>query len=242
MNVLWLILMCFAGLLMAWAEARASGQDRYPNIPEPMVFDMMRLLGAHKGEFETNAFGSTPLSGPDHGVSWAPEMEYAFMDGMAVEFEFPFENEWLAEYKLGLQATLGSFNGGRSAHGVQYMGIYDRTGHTWRNTLVYLLGHRFNGQWSTMNMLGMADISLARADQRNGLILNHSTFYNLTEQTVLGIEINYQDGYQGHLLVMPQIHQELGQQINLQLGIGANKNHHESSTYPEVGLRLVRQF
>ena len=46
----------FAGL----AAAPAAAESRYPVIPEPMVFDMMRPLGAARGELEVNALALTP--------------------------------------------------------------------------------------------------------------------------------------------------------------------------------------
>lgn len=223
------------------AHASSGESGDYPHIPEPMVFDMMRPLGARQGELEANVLATGPLSESDQKTEWAPEAEYAFADGWAVEFEFPFEDDRLAEYKLGLQATLGTFNQGRSAHGIQYMNIYEREHHKYFNTLVYTLGHRFNERWSTMSMIGLADISWSGASRRNHLLVNHSTFFDATESMVLGVELNYRSGRDGHVLLMPQVHYRLSRTVNVQFGLGLNKERGESAL-PEAGMRIVRQF
>ena len=97
----------------------ALASDAYPDVPEPMIFDMMRPLGAKRGELEVNTLATVPLSGDDDAVHWAPEIEYAFADGFAIEGELPFVNGRLAELKLGLQASFGTTGGGRTGHGVQ---------------------------------------------------------------------------------------------------------------------------
>lgn len=239
----WLLVGSFLFTVASTAQASSSKgkASAYPHIPEPMVFDMIRPLGAHQGEFETNALATSPLSGSDRVTHWAPEAELAFADGMAIEFEFPFQDDRLTEYKLGLQSTFGTFNHGRSVHGVQYLGIYDRESHTYLNSLVYMLGNRFNSRWSTMSMIGLADISWSRSSRRNDLILNHSTFYDATDSTVLGLEVNYLTGHDSHILLMPQIHRRLTRLANIQFGLGVNKNRSESAR-PEVGMRLIHQF
>lgn len=41
---------------------RASGEEKGPRIPEPMVFDLARPLGARRGEAELNTLGFVPLT------------------------------------------------------------------------------------------------------------------------------------------------------------------------------------
>ncbi|WP_254796258.1 hypothetical protein [Azotobacter vinelandii] len=238
---LWPVVGLLSSAVGSVALASSGGNGAYPEIPEPMVFDMMRPLGARQGELEANVLATGPLSESDQQTDWAPEAEYAFADGWAVEFEFPFEDDRLSEYKVGVQATLGAFNQGRSAHGVQYMNIYEREHHKYFNTLVYTLGHRFSARWSSMSMIGLADIGWSGSSGRNHLIVNHSTFFDATENTVLGVELNYRSGHDGHVLLMPQIHHRLTRTLNLQFGIGVDKARGESAL-PEAGLRIVRQF
>jgi hypothetical protein len=219
----------------------AQAGDDYPDVPEPMIFDMMRPLGARQGELEANTLATAPLSGPDRKIAWAPEVEYALADGFAIEGELPFEGSRLAELKLGLQGALGSFNQGRSAHGIQYLGIYDRHSHHYSSSLIYMLAHRFDARWSNVAMAGLSDLSFKGGANRNAAILNNTTFYDASDATVLGLEINYLGGSEGQVLAMPQIHQRLASKINAQFGLGAHKPKGEP-VRPKIGLRLIREF
>src|SRR5688500_18024187 len=70
----------------------AQGDDR----PEPMVFDLVDPLGAPKGELEINTLMDfVPRTGK---LEWQPEIEYAFADGYAAEFELPLENSTVQQY------------------------------------------------------------------------------------------------------------------------------------------------
>ena len=222
-----------------WSLAEA--QTDYPDVPEPMIFDMMRPLGAKRGELEVNTLATVPLSGRDDAVNWAPEVEYALADGFAIEGELPFVNGRLAELKLGLQASFGTTGGGRTGHGVQYLGIYDRRAGHYRSSFAYMAAHRYNSRWSSVTMAGLGDVRLSGGRGRNGAILNHSTFYDSREGQVLGLEVNYRGGSEGYWLLMPQWHQQLGGNFAMQTGIGAEKPHGDVFR-PTAGLRIIRQF
>ncbi len=76
------------------------------HIPEPMVFDLVRGLGAVQGEAEVNVLGVFPLRTSDpHGVEWAPGIEAAVLDGFALEFELPLEDTHLEAVKFAAQYT-----------------------------------------------------------------------------------------------------------------------------------------
>ncbi len=234
------VALCLAGTVLLCGSP-ASAAKEYPEIPEPMLFDMMRPLGAKRGELEANTLATAPLSGPDRSVSWAPEVEYAFADGFAIEAELPFENGRLAEYKLGLQAAFGSFNEGRSAHGVQYLGIYDRHEKRFTNSFAYMLVHRFSERWSSVSMAGLSDVSARRRSGRNAAIVNQSIFYDASDASVLGLEVNYLGGQDGHLLLMPQLHQSFTHSLSAQIGVGMQKDRGDP-VRPHAGLRLIHQF
>lgn len=219
----------------------AAAQTEYPDVPEPMIFDMMRPLGAKRGEMEANTLATVPLSGSDKTVNWAPEIEYALTDGFAIEGELPFEDGRLVELKLGLQAAFGTLNGGRTAHGVQYLGIYDRHARDYRNSFAYMVAHRYNDRWSSVTMAGLGDIAFSGGRGRNAAIVNHSLFYDSADGQVLGLEINYRGGADGYVLAMPQIHQRLAHKVNVQAGIGAERPH-GNVFRPKAGIRLIREF
>lgn len=226
-------------LMLMPAIAEAAPTQDGPDIPEPMVFDMIRPLTAKRGEVEVNALVQRDLSGPRGEVEWAPEIEVAVADGFAVELELPLIDTRVVQYKMGLQGKLGTFRGGRGIHGVQYLGLYDRESGEWQSTLVWLLGNRFGERWSTMTMLGIGDVTL-REGNHTGFVINHSTFYDLDRDTVLGLEVNRQNGDGAYWLLMPQAHRSFGK-LSLQGGIGAERARGEPFR-PRLGLRLIREL
>lgn len=235
--------LCFGPLLLAAlpaALASPAAAQEAPAIAEPMVFDLVRPLGARRGELEVNTLAQRNLSGPHSTVEWAPEIEYAFADNMAVELELPFEGRRVTDYKLGLQGTFGLLNHGRGIHGVQYLGLWNREHRRFQSSLLYVIGNRFGRDASTLTMIGVGDVGAAGAETR-ALLLNHTSFYDIAPATTAGIEINLRIGRERSTLLMPQIQQGLGQRIQLQAGVGATKD--EGSTWrPRAGVRLVRQL
>ena len=233
-----------ATTLLATTLAAATGamaQTAYPVIPEPMIFDMMRPLGAQRGEMEVNALAMTTSPFRPRAAEWAPEVEYAFADGKAIEFELPFNGATLEAFKLGLQAAFGASADGRSAHGVQYLGIYDRETGRYSNSLLYMAGHRLNARWSMMNMVGVDDIALKRRAGRNALLLNHATFYDVNAGTIAGVELNVAGGRERLVRVAPQLHQRLAAKVNVQAAAGVEKHRHHRAR-PTLGVRLVREL
>lgn len=226
------------GLLLLGTSASAMAQSG-PDIPEPMVFDMIRPLTAKAGEFEVNTLAQRDLTGPRGELEWAPEIELAVADGLAVELELPLINSRVVQYKMGLQKRLGTIRGGRGVHGVQYLGLHDREAGGWTSTLLWLLGNRFGERWSTMTMVGVGDVTL-REGNRTGAIVNHSTFYDVNPDTVLGLEVNRQNGDGAYWLLMPQMHRTIGK-LGLQGGVGAERAHGERFR-PRLGLRVIREL
>ncbi|WP_394664099.1 hypothetical protein [uncultured Sphingomonas sp.] len=225
-------------LFLSAASGPALAQDS-PDIPEPMVFDMIRPLTAKAGEIEVNALAQRDLTGPRGELEWAPEVELAVADGLAVELELPLINNRVVQYKMGLQKRLGTFRGGRSVHGVQYLGLHDREEGGWTSTLLWLLGNRFGERWSTMTMLGVGDVTL-REGNETGTIINHSTFYDVSPDTVLGLEVNRQNGQGAYWLLMPQVHRAIGK-LGVQGGVGAERARGERFR-PRLGLRIIREL
>ena len=211
-----------------------------PDIPEPMVFDMVRPLGAKQGELEANTLAQWNLSGPERAVEWAPEIEYALFDGFALEAELPIEGNTITDYKMGLQGTFGTFANGRGIPGVQYLGLYNRADNRWESTLVYIVGLRWSERWSTLSMIGAGDVTFSGPSNRN-VIVNHSTFYDLDSSNHVGVEINTRRGGDAYTLVMPQAQFTLADRLSLQAGLGAVRSDGEPWR-PRVGARLIKEF
>jgi hypothetical protein len=209
-------------------------------IPEPLVFDLVRPLGARQGELEfntlaifpwratnrnlaTDPFGSGPSTPDRRGIEWAPEVEYAPVDNFAIEFEFPFEEHVLEEYKLGLQWTIGTGFDDHYIHGIQVLVEPSVEWRHWNTTLLYLGGVRFDETWSALFMLGgrmdLEGRDIASTFER---ITNASLFANLSENNIVGVETNFaakMDGG-GRFLVVPQWHAQLTDLLQIQSGLG----------------------
>lgn len=209
-----------------------------PRIPEPMVFDLLRPLHARRGELEINTIFLRPLTGSNRELEWAPEIEYAFLDGYAVELEVPFGNRRLSAFKLGLQGTLDS-GIENFAHGWQVVGKYNRED---RGTVLdglYMTGYRFNPRWSVFTMQG------ARRTADNGRIVwqglfNPNLFYNLNDRMILGLETNLAFGQRDfrQQLIMPQAQLMINKHYSIQWGAGAARQG-AGGFSPVLGWRLI---
>lgn len=210
-------------------------------VPEPLLFDLVRPLGARKGEVEINTlsifpwaqsntqpenddpFGPGPTTLDKKGIEWAPELEYAIVDNFAIEFEFPFENSSLEEYKLGLQWTIGTAFDNHYIHGIQMLVEPTVAWEQWNTTLLYLGGIRFNETWSALFMIGgRMDLEGAQNSQTFERILNISLFADVAPNTKLGVETNGTSKLNGEssFIVVPQIHYDLTESLQVQSGLG----------------------
>jgi hypothetical protein len=214
-----------------------QGGKGVPAIPAPMIFDMIRPLGAVRGELEANVLAIQPSSG--HAMEWAPEVELAVANGLAVELELPVSGMRVQSAKLGVQGTFGTGLDGRFVHGVQYLGTVDRSGR-WGSSLLYLAGLRYNSHWSSMTMIG-AKAKNSLEPGRAVLLANHSLFRDIGRATTAGVEVNHLGGHEGRWLIVPQLHQRLGHRAVVQLGAGIEKPRGERRT-GIASLRIVGEF
>ncbi|PPD22555.1 MAG: hypothetical protein CTY22_00210 [Methylomonas sp.] len=230
------------------------------HIPEPMAFDLVRPLGATQGELEVNALAIHGLG--SNQVEWAPEIEYAVMDGLAFELELPMQNAVIEEYKVAAQGTLGRH--GQFIHGWQIIGRHLKhnvlpsqdqvhnadiepegatlvTGAQYSADVLYIAGYRFNARWSTLNMLGLRGNHLGKYLTGYGLA-NLNLFYTLDDNRALGIEINNEfDDRQWNVAVTPQLHWNYSDRISMQFGPGMVKSQGSTAQW-NVSCRLIYTF
>jgi hypothetical protein len=235
------------GLLMLASPAFAApgtipgnpeqGGKGIPVIPEPMLFDMIRPLGARRGELEANTLLAKSLDGAP--LAWAPEVELAVADGFAVELELPMTGRRVDSFKMGLQGTFGTGFGGNFVHGVQYLGTIDRQG-KWGSSLLYIAGLRYDKHWSSITMIGAKTSNTARLSRPVSLI-NHSLFRDVGTRSTAGLEFNREGGPAGGWVLLPQIHQRVGERFVMQVGAGVEKPRGERRV-ALASLRLVREF
>ncbi len=224
------------------AEELYDGDDS-PRIPEPMVFDLVRPLGAKRGEAEINALAVIPLNRRMGDAEWAPEIEFAIADGVAFEFELPFEEWSLKSYKSAGQVTFGKAFNDSFIHGAQGILQYDKESGHWSPTLLYLAGIQFDETWSALAMAGIrTEFGGEDRGERTKRLFNFSLFKHIDHFTTLGLETNSAVDLNGvsEFRLMPQVHRELRDHIMLQAGSGCLFT--REATIPEAAFRLIYSF
>ena len=192
-----------------------------PHIPEPLNFDLVRGLGAHRGELETNVLISIrPQRGGLRGTTWAPEVEWAFADGLALELEVPMSDREVHALKAAFQWTMPVPGDNSFTHGVQLLAEHLLDVQVTELALLYLAGARL-GRVSLFAMAGV------RASAAQGahveVLVNPSLFYDANEAVTLGVEGNVAQGVNGGRsgLVLAQIHWQVARRFRVQVGAGA---------------------
>lgn len=224
------------------AEELFDGDDT-PRIPEPMVFDLVRPLGARRGEAEVNVLGVLPLNRNLGEAEWAPEVEIALADGFAIEFELPFEEWSLKAYKFAGQLTFGTAFNDSFIHGAQGILEYDKDTGNLTPTLLYLAGVQFDEKWSALAMAGLrTELEGDDRGNRTETLFNFSLFRHVGDYTTVGLETNYSASLVGgtEFRLMPQVHQELQDHIMIQFGSGCLFT--QEATVPEAAMRLIYSF
>lgn len=212
-----------------------------PVIPEPMLFDLMRPLGAERGELEVNTLVRPSIGRHATGVAWAPEVEWAFAPGHTLEVEVPFHGRHLEAFKFGLQGTFGNFRQQRSIHGWQALLECARAGKNRQLDVLHLAGHRFGQHWSLLTMQG---IRFQRQESQRNVkgVFNPTVFREVSEQLVFGLETNLAAGSirRADWTVLPQA-QFQWRQYSFLVGLGAERNlHPPNRVRPALALRFVR--
>lgn len=218
-----------------------GARDDAVHIPEPLVFDLVRGLGAHRGELEVNVLGEFPLHGPE-AAAWAPELEGAVADGLALEIEFPFEGSMLEAYKFALQWTFGAGFDDRFIHGTQFIAEKHRGTDVLELTGMYVPGLRFNRTFSALLMIGVRAFTGEDVDLDPQAIVNASLFADLGYRLSVGVETNTVGARDvgSSFLLMPQVHYELTDHFMVQAGAGARWCSEDARA--EASLRAIYAF
>lgn len=232
------------------AHARAGTDNnarRGPDIPEPMVFDLVRQLGARKGELEFNVLNLVPFRKGEPTYEWAPEVEYALFDGFAIEFEIPIFDMEIAAHKFAAQYTFGTAFNDAFIHGAQAIALYNIEEKEFVPTFLYVAGIRFDERWSALGMFGGSYgtqvFPFSDEPNQNGVdvITNLSIFADINDRITLGVETNYSRQVRGigEFLVMPQIHIDTHRHVKLQFGYGLRDD--ETKSHGELGFRIIAE-
>jgi len=219
------------------------------SIPEPLMFDLVRGLGAKQGELEVNSLADLPLNdSSNRSVEWAPEIEYALFNNFAIELEFPFENFELEAYKMAIQWTIGSSKNNKFIHGIQVIGESYLHDDILELSFLYVPAYRFNEVWSALGLFGvMVESGSDVPDKNNTILLNASVFADLNKHTIVGLEFNNSDptiqkidDNNMELLVLPQVHYEFDRGFSFQFGIGPKFS--QDVTNVSAIARVIKTF
>jgi hypothetical protein len=222
-----------------------------PELPEPMMFDLVRGLDARRGEFEINTLVAVPISRDGGRVVWAPEAEWAILDGVALEVEFPMENLHLRALKFAAQATFGALVPHRLAHGTQLIAEHLVVGsRPTELTALYLLGADLGGHFGLFSMTGMRNTfdsngTEAGVEPRSGgveALHNANVFYTPSDRLAFGFEANlaWRINADFEAMLMPQIHVLPFHGFRIQFGFGVAYDAGE--VVPTAATRLIAEF
>lgn len=220
----------------------ARAYDKYSSeaqIPEPLLFDLVRRINSDKGEWEFNSLLVDGNGSDIKNVHIAPEIEWAFADGKAVEFELPTAEGKIQTLKSALQFQIPSWFVQLAGIQVIYETSVKENLH--ELTPLLILAHRLSPRWSTLAMVGN-QISSAAGRIHQKPIMNLNFFYNESEAIDLGLEINLSGlgaSFDG-LIMMPQVHTLLSGDIKIQAGLGTLYDGYRHSAIS--AFRLIKEF
>jgi len=210
-----------------------------PHIPEPLAFDMVRGLGARAGEVEMNTLLLPRWSRGKLALEWAPELEWAPRDDLALEIELPMEGGHLHGLKAAIQGTLPR-RSRRFIAGWQVIGMLLPGQSVLETTALYMFGLRVSRRWSVLGMGGLRlDWTRRPLGVQSALLVNPSIFVDLRERLTLGVEHNLAVDSRGQVsaLALPQFHFQMGRRWRLQCGVGVGSQGRRLAAVG--GLRLV---
>lgn len=213
--------------------------ERKVEVPEPMFIDLVRSLNAKKGETEVNTLFSDYASDAER-LKWAPEFEYAYNDGQAIEFEFPSVGNKLENYKFAFQKNITALTRKNCLQGFQVIYETDKEFSHSESTIYHIYALRMNHQFSIMNIAG---IKFDNQDvKKRSVALNSTLFYNHTHEVDFGLEVNLESSELGNKFfqVLPQVHLALNKGYKIQYGFGAAKVNDDSSLV--TSFRLIKEF
>jgi hypothetical protein len=222
-------------------EGSAAHSHSSLRIPEPLLFDLVRPLGAKKGELEINTLAQQARGSGT--LEWAPEIEYAIADNLAIELELPAENGRLTDYKVALQGTFSQPQFQQMVHGWQVIALKNKSENYYSADILYINGYRLSEKVSTLNMLGIRRTEFGGNGEVVKL-MNNNLFYDYSSRITYGIEINNEihPGGDWRYSVVPQIHVDLSRHVTLQAGAGISKLNQAKQSEQVFAARLIYAF
>lgn len=214
-------------------------------IPEPLLFDLVRRINSDKGELEVNTLFTHTNASAVKGVYVAPEIEYAFANGKAIELELPTVDGKIKTFKSALQLELPSWWGDVTGTQIIHEKVNGKSIN--ETTLLLLSGMKLSEKWSLFSMIGNRFVYgnspvIKKSKGRELPIINMNMFYDYAEVFDLGIETNLRGigASFEELILMPQIHALMAKDFKLQAGFGTSYDGYNVS--PIAAFRFIKEF
>jgi hypothetical protein len=183
-------------------------------VPEPLLVDWVRALGARAGEFELNALGVLQTDGR---FELAPEVEWVPVDGLGLEVEAVVKNQGFDGLKLAGQLTLLSDARAGLGHGLQVVGRWQRGSNVVSLTALHLAQARLGARGSLGVMSGLE----VGTDGRLAFAVHPTVGVRLHERVSLVLEANGRAGPFGvEGALVPHLRADLPHLGSVQLGAG----------------------
>jgi hypothetical protein len=225
--------------------AQIFGALRALEIPEPMVFDLVRDINSRQGDWEVNSLFFHSASPYLRSTEIAPEIEMAVLDGTGIELELPTGDGKIKSFKLAFQQQLPRLIG--DLNGLQL--IYEKVSgkDVTEISPIYLIAFRFFNRWSNVTMLGNRfysgrEVPQKKLSVREEPIINSTLFFDYNPMIIFGMELNLLGVGASfrELLIMPQMHVLLENDLHFQAGYGAVFNGQDFLV--ASSFRLIKEF
>lgn len=225
--------------IAALTSPLAAQQDPNPHVPEPLLFDLVRGLGATQGELEVNALYRHDFRAGRDRLLWNPEVEIVVRDGVALELEFAMNREAVESVKLMTQITFGTPVPGRYIHGTQIIGEQSGIDGGYDIAALYVAALRFSPTWS-LSFLQGAKYGPGSENPNAGYLawLGNATVFAETQLATFGLEANVESPRTDNptIRLTPQIHWQR-RQFAVQGGVGVAVSSGTERTF--AAIRVV---
>ncbi|MEB3223329.1 MAG: hypothetical protein VKS61_14735 [Candidatus Sericytochromatia bacterium] len=239
-----------AGLAAPALAEEAGPPPEYNWVPEPMLFDLIRSLGAKAGEREVGV----GLHRRADELELGTEVELMVADGHGLELELVNPQGESRGVRGVYQATLGRLLDGRVLHGPHLVGAYAPGLSRTEASAVYVVTARLSPQWTLLAMAGGrldhgaapaaegAEAAPGAAELTRGAVLNASLFRDLSDSFIVGLEGTWEQRPTGlgELELMPQLRWDLDEGLHVQAGLGLTSE--AGVTRPMSSLRVSHAF
>ncbi|MDP1921890.1 MAG: hypothetical protein Q8L14_36950 [Myxococcales bacterium] len=186
-------------------------------VPEPLLTDWVRALGARAGELEVNTLATIDGQG-----DWelAPEIEWVPVNGVGLEGELVVTHAGLAAVKLAAQFTLVADAARGLGHGVQLIGKW-----TPQTPATLVAMHLFQQRLSEQLSLGLmtgAELAWSPVELKSAFLAHPTFSIRLHPRVALVTELNtrFADG-RVDLALVPHVRVDVPHLGSAQLGAGA---------------------